>query len=60
MIVQYKNNNTFEVKTEKDLYKCTTVRNDFVYEIYNSNNNFIGLAKYLANVQAFISNYENK
>jgi len=60
MIVQYKDNNTFEIRTEKDSYKCMTVRNDFVYEIYNSDNNFIGLAKYLTNVQAFISNYEDK
>jgi hypothetical protein len=60
MIVQYKDDNTFEIRTEKDSYKCMTVRNDFVYEIYNSDNNFIGLAKYLANVQAFISNYEDK
>ena len=60
MIVQYKDDNTFEIRTEKDSYKCMTVRNNFVYEIYNSDNNFIGLAKYLANVQAFISNYEDK
>lgn len=60
MIFKFKSEEgILEISTKNNVYTCTKDKNNnHIYRVYDSNNKYVGSARFLANVQSLISNFE--